>query len=78
MPQVQKLNYDHDSCVRLNPNSLRISRVSHNFYRKKEVETVKKMAKSKTFLRFTQKALKKSASTQTSLNNHDSYTTYVT
>ena len=54
-PQVQKLNYDHDSCVRLNLNSLRISRVLHNFYRREEVETVKKMAESKTFLKFTQK-----------------------
>ena len=38
----------------------------------------KNWPKTRLFLDLLKNALKKSASTQTSLNNHDSYTTYVT
>ena len=68
-------------CVQLkkNPNSLNILFDLHNSYRSQGVETAKKQAESAFFFKFTPKnALRKSGSTKISLNNHDSYTTYVT
>ena len=77
-PQVQKLNYDHDSCVR--PNKTQILsefRVFRTIFTE-STNCPKKWPKARLFLNLLKNAPKKIASKLTSLNNHDSYATYVT